>query len=134
MGKERDGDNRGFDPSTSGPSLPSKGATNEGPLGSGTTQLPQLAILDRQKPLDPDSMEYKKQLLLEKEERLRRFTANKAQRMKLIKLINHKLDGETRREAREYLYKAVEGAAHSSDSYKQVTTHILQLVAKAASK
>ena len=46
-------------------------------------------------------MEHKKKMLREKEERLRRFTSNKDKRMKLIKLINHKLEGETKREARQ---------------------------------
>ena len=78
--------------------------------------------------------EARQKLLMEKEARFHRFTANKERRAKLSKLINLRLAGEARGKARHYMYKTLEEGDHTPESYKEVTTRILQMVTEAVAK
>ena len=81
---------------------------------------PQLTI--------PSDKNERMKLLMEKEARFNRFTANKEKRTKLAKLINSRLEGEAKGKARQYLYKTLEEGDHLPEAYQKVTDHIHKMV------
>ena len=103
------------------------------PPSEPTTEPPDDAAEAETKKTQEEN-EVRQKLLMEKEARFHRFTANKERRAKLSKLINLRLVGEARGKARHYMYKTLEEGDHTPESYKEVTTRILQMVTEAVAK